>query len=93
MEFLAWNGSCTLGYVEIQNGTYADGKPITRLCGYLLYHGFETFYSHEGQSLGVHVEAANMDFHWWWWMYFDATYTVISYNDTVSNGKHTQGKL
>ncbi|XP_068711530.1 uncharacterized protein [Montipora foliosa] len=92
MDVSAWNGSCTLGYVEIQNGTYADGKPITRMCSYLL-SGIETFYSHEGQSLGVHVEVANMDLYGWWWIYFEATYTVISYNDTVSNECYNYGFL
>ncbi|XP_068739001.1 uncharacterized protein [Montipora capricornis] len=92
MDVSAWNGSCTLGYVEIQNGTYADGKPITRMCSYLL-SGIETFYSHEGQSVGVHVEVANMDLYGWWWIYFEATYTVISYNDTVSNECYNYGFL
>ncbi|XP_068728067.1 uncharacterized protein [Montipora capricornis] len=85
-----WDGSCTLSYLEIQNGTYADGKPAsTRTCGGLL-SGILTFYSHEGQSLEVVL--AIMDFNWIQ-LHFTATYTVISYNDTVSNGKHTQVNL
>ncbi|XP_068741641.1 uncharacterized protein [Montipora capricornis] len=76
-----WNESCTLRYLEIQNGTYADGKPSSRMCSNLL-SGIATFYSHEGQSLEVVV--ANVK-PYWNWMYFIATYTVISYNDTVSN--------
>ena len=90
MDIYWLGGSCTLGYLEIQNGTYADGKPTnTRTCGYLL-SGIITFYSNAGQSLEVVV--SNMD-PYWSWTYFTATYTVISYNDIVSNGKHTQVNL
>ena len=92
MDISWWDGSCILVYMEIQNGTYADGTPMsTRMCGSLL-SGIVTFYSHEGQSLGV-VLKINLANRPWSWVYFTATYTVISYNDTVSNGKHTQGKL
>ncbi|XP_068711541.1 uncharacterized protein [Montipora foliosa] len=77
-----WDTSCTFGYVEIQNGTYADGKPMsTRMCGYLL-SGIVTFYSHEGQSLEVVLANMNRSRSW---VYITATYTVISYNDAVSN--------
>ncbi|XP_068739004.1 uncharacterized protein [Montipora capricornis] len=89
MYVSSWNGSCTLRYLEIQNGTYADGKPSSRMCGIFL-SGIATFYSHEGQSLELVV--ANMD-PYWSWMYFTATYTVISYNDTVSNECSNYGFL
>ena len=82
-----WDESCTLA-VEIQNGTYADGKLMsTRMCGSLL-SGIVTFYSHEGQSLEVVLANSS-----WSWVNFRAAYTVISYNDTVSNGKNIEGKL
>ena len=90
MEISWWDRSCTLRYLEIQNGTYADGKPSTRMCGSLL-SGIVTSYSHEGQSLEVVVKLG--DESPWRRVYFRATYTVISCNDTVSNGKHTEGKL
>ena len=85
MDITWWDRSCTLRYLEIQNGTYANGKPSTRMCGFLL-SGIVTSYSHEGQSLEVVVRLEERP---WSDVYFEATYTVISYNDTVSNGKHT----
>ncbi|XP_068743638.1 uncharacterized protein [Montipora capricornis] len=88
MDISWWDGSCILGYLEIQNGTYADGKPSIRMCGRLLSGGIVTFYSHEGQSLRMVVRSAtswSSYYYYWSWVSITATYTVISYNDTVSN--------
>ncbi|XP_068711539.1 uncharacterized protein [Montipora foliosa] len=92
MDISWWDGSCTLVYMEIQNGTYADGKPMsTRICSSLL-SGIVTFYSHEGQSLELvlNIKLAKRP---WSWVYFTATYTVISYDDTVSNECSNYGFL
>ena len=83
LKVLSWDTSCTFNYVEIQNGTYADGKPSTRMCGEIV-SGIVTFYSHENHSLKVVlvIEPSSTR------AVFEATYTVHSYNESVSNGKH-----
>ena len=92
MDVYWWDSSVPIDYLEIRNGTYADGKPMSTRMGGSLLSGIVTFYSHVGQSLEVMVSTASWD-HSLGDVYLHATYTVISYNDTVSNGKHTQEKL
>ena len=80
VEFAQCGFSCSCGHLEIQNGTYADGSTTTRMCSYLL--GNVTIYSHVGH--GLRIQAVIRAF---WWASFGASYTVISHEDTVSNGK------
>ena len=76
-----WCGSsCSCGQLEIQNGTYADGSAITRMCGYL--RGKVTIYSHVGHGLRIRVVTHSLS-----WADFRASYTVISSKDPVSEGK------
>ena len=71
-------------YLEIENGIHENGKPSSRICGQLLNK--VTLYSHFDQSLEL-LFATNVT----GYMYvgFQASYTVTSYKETVSNGKQT----
>ncbi|XP_015753091.1 PREDICTED: uncharacterized protein LOC107332854 isoform X1 [Acropora digitifera] len=74
-----WCGfSCSCGYLEIQNGTYADGSTITRMCSAL--EGKVTIYSHVGHGLRIRVAILSSQL-----AYFSASYTVISSKDPVSD--------
>ena len=86
MNLNSWCGwSCSCGYVEIQNGTYADGSTPTTMCSYLL--GKVTIYSQVGHCLKI--EAAHFAL-WWANFQFRASYTVISHKDILSDGKKSQ---
>ena len=76
--------SCSCSHLTVQNGTYADGSTITRICGYLL--GNVTIYSHVGHGLRIQALIVSLSR-----AYFRASYTVISYKDTVSDGKQLRG--
>ena len=80
VEFAQCGFSCSCGYLEIQNGTYADGSTTTRMCTYLL--GNVTIYSHVGHALRIQaVTHAFRSVSFW------ASSTVISHKDIVSDGK------
>ena len=86
MRVNSWcSWSCSCGYVEIQNGTYADGSTPTTMCSYLL--GKITIYSQVGY--GLKIQAAHFAF-WWAHFQFRASYTVISHKDILSDGKKSQ---
>ena len=79
-----WCGlSCSCSYLEIQNGTYADGSTTTRMCGYLL--GSVIIYSHVGHGLRIQAVILSS-----WWASFRASYTIITHEDTVSDGRQLQ---
>ncbi|XP_067037290.1 uncharacterized protein [Acropora muricata] len=76
---LHWCGwSCSCGHLEIENGTYEDGSTTTRMCNNLL--GNVTIYSHVGY--GLTLNALYFTFRS---LFFRASYTVISHNDTESD--------
>ena len=79
-----WCGfSCSCGHLEIQNGTYADGSTTTRMCWNLL--GSVIIYSHVGHGLRIQAVILSS-----WWASFRASYTIITHEDTVSDGKQLQ---
>ncbi|XP_068711555.1 uncharacterized protein [Montipora foliosa] len=65
-------------YLEIENGIQENGKPSSRICGQLLNK--VTLYSHFDQSLEL-LFATNVT----GYINFQASYTVTSYKETVSN--------
>ncbi|XP_074612974.1 uncharacterized protein LOC141871838 isoform X2 [Acropora palmata] len=78
--YFYWCGfSCSCGQLEIQNGTYADGSAITRMCSTL--RGKVTVYSHVGHGLRIRARVT----HSFSRFAFKASYTVISSKDTVSD--------
>ena len=80
-----WCGfSCSCGQLEIQNGTYADGSTITRMCSTL--QGKKTIYSLVGHGLRIRAVAYSS-----WSGDFRASYIVISSKDPVSDGKQSRG--
>ena len=84
--YFYWCGfSCSCGQLEIQNGTYADGSAITRMCSTL--RGKVTVYSHVGHGLRIRARVT----HSFSRFAFKASYTVISSKDTVSDGKQCRG--
>ncbi|XP_015768424.1 PREDICTED: uncharacterized protein LOC107347066 isoform X8 [Acropora digitifera] len=71
--------SCSCGQLEIQNGTYADGSAITRMCSTL--RGKVTIYSHVGHGLRIRARVTHSLSR----LAFKASYTVISSKNTVSD--------
>ena len=80
VHFDRCGSSCSCGQLKIQNGTYADGSSVKRMCSTL--RGKVTIYSHVGHGLRIRIVT-----HSWLWAEFRASYTVISSKDTVSDGK------
>jgi len=70
--------SCTCDFLEIQNGSFADGTRSRRTCGFLL--GSVTYYSYSDSLKVMFVSDGSVG-----GPGFRATYTQFNY--TVSNGK------